>query len=91
MTGKKFPVSEDAFDKEISKTAFKRLDAIDPDIYKQTKEGLVMMGKTCSEFYDDKLHRMGQLFLIFGCERFLSKALHLTESSQRWIFGRHLE
>lgn len=60
MTGKDFPASNDLFDPHIPKVAFKRLEVVDQEIHARTKETIVGVGKTCSEFYDNNLHRMGE-------------------------------
>ena len=65
MTGKDFPPSNESFDLKIPKSAFKRLEEIDQTIYGETKETLVTMGKTCSDFYNNDLYRMGQSKISF--------------------------
>ncbi|KAK0666765.1 hypothetical protein QBC41DRAFT_338899 [Cercophora samala] len=61
MTGKDFPVDDDAFNGRITKDAFKRLetvDGVDTDIYNKTKATCVGIGSTCRNFYDDELHNI---------------------------------
>lgn len=60
MTGKDFPATTDAFDARIPKSAFKRLDVVDPNVYNETRDSLTKIGSTCNRFYDNDLHRLGK-------------------------------
>ncbi|KAF7555250.1 hypothetical protein G7Z17_g2327 [Cylindrodendrum hubeiense] len=66
MTGKNFPATNHEFDYAISRSAFKRFDAIDPAIYEETREALVGVGRLCKPFYETKLHGMGSPRWLFG-------------------------
>ncbi|CAG7566390.1 unnamed protein product [Fusarium equiseti] len=60
MSGRKFPQSNDEFDKKISKNAFKRLEVVDSNIYDDTKRTMVGIGSTCGPFYTDNLFQIVQ-------------------------------
>ncbi|RSM02934.1 hypothetical protein CDV31_010675 [Fusarium ambrosium] len=58
MTGKEFPVNDSAFNAKYPEKAFARLLSLDPGIQKETKNGLVAVGSSCSAFYNDKLQNI---------------------------------
>jgi len=75
ITGRDFPISDAAFDRFITKDAFKRLladEGIDQDIYTKTKATCVGIGSTCSAFCDSHLYRISEslsltfFFLLFS-------------------------
>ncbi|RTE81427.1 hypothetical protein BHE90_004108 [Fusarium euwallaceae] len=85
MTGKEFPVNGSAFDAKYPEKAFARLLSIDPDIQKETKNGLVAVGSSCSAFYNDKLQnivRAGSLAVTWST----STLEHLTDNEDTNLY-----
>jgi hypothetical protein len=89
MTAKDFPPSNESFDLKIPKSAFKRLKEIDQTIYGETKETLATIGMTCSEFYNNDLHRMDQSKVSFFLDAMIYLIVNQSQQdscvSLRWL------
>ncbi|KAF4948801.1 hypothetical protein FGADI_9358 [Fusarium gaditjirri] len=85
LTGKEFPATDSAFNAKYPEQAFARLLSLDPGIQKETKNGLVAVGSSCSAFYNDKLQnivRAGSLAVTWST----STLEYLTDNEETNLY-----
>ncbi|KAL7624612.1 hypothetical protein AAE478_006179 [Parahypoxylon ruwenzoriense] len=58
LTGKDFPKSTTEFQTKMPKTAFQKLTEIDSDIYDKTRDVMVSVGSTCSDYHQNHLAKL---------------------------------
>ncbi|KAJ4367760.1 hypothetical protein N0V86_009882 [Didymella sp. IMI 355093] len=75
-TGRTFPKTDDEFDKQISKVAFRKLTDADPDIHGTTRKTMVEIGSSCSDFGNKHLSS------LITCAQ---EAIHYSDNATEWL------